>query len=211
MFSHRLLFVQKVLAGETIFRHSDTVASPAKLVLHYHCLDTSCVGFHEDTGIGAAIFPSYAKYLSETRLVEFLHGLHKISISNPRLAPAKYSGNTNGFVDHHFGIFPEVMIMEHSFSQFPERCVGTANTVLNCCFNRSFNVAWSGLVYNLGVSYVDGESYTLICLCTEVKACLKLFCCVAQSSSYRRSITTVFITFVLALRRLRLKSFSSSL
>ena len=44
--------------GETVVRHSNTVASPAELVLHYHCLDINCIGVHEDTGVGAAIFPA---------------------------------------------------------------------------------------------------------------------------------------------------------
>ena len=34
------------------------MASPAELVLHYHCINASCVGFRDNTGIGAAIFPS---------------------------------------------------------------------------------------------------------------------------------------------------------
>ena len=55
-----------------IVRHSDTVASPLELVLHHHCLNTICVGLHEDVGIGAAIFPSDTKYLSDATLVEFL-------------------------------------------------------------------------------------------------------------------------------------------
>ena len=69
MFSTHVLVEQKVLmSGQTVVRHSDTVG----LVQHYHCLNTSCVGFLEDTGISAAIFPSDTKYLSEATLVEFL-------------------------------------------------------------------------------------------------------------------------------------------
>ena len=71
------------------------MASPSKLVLYYHCLDTSCVGLNEDTDIGAAMFPSDIRYLSETTLVEFLQGLLITSI------------------------FPEVVIIGHSISQFP--------------------------------------------------------------------------------------------
>ena len=67
--------VQNVVFRETVVRHSDTVAIPAELVLHYHCLNTSCTGLHEDTGIGAAIFPPDTKYLSEAMLVEFLLAL----------------------------------------------------------------------------------------------------------------------------------------
>ena len=63
--------------------------SNAKSFLQYHCLDTSCVGLYEDTGIGAAIIPSDIKYLSETTLVEFLQGLQMTSISNPRIAPVE--------------------------------------------------------------------------------------------------------------------------
>ena len=59
-----MLVVQKALVGETVLRHSDTVASLAKLVLHYNRLDTSSVGLHEDICIGAAIFPSDTKCLS---------------------------------------------------------------------------------------------------------------------------------------------------
>ena len=82
-----VLVVQKVLVGETVLRHSiKTAASPTVLVLHYHCLNNSCVGLHEDISIGAAIFPSATKYLSEATLVEFPQGLQKSSISNPRLA-----------------------------------------------------------------------------------------------------------------------------
>ena len=75
---------------ETVVRHFNTVASPAKLVMHYHCFSTSCVGLHEDTGLGAAIFPSDSKYLSKVTLVEFLQGLQLTSIiCNPRLAPVE--------------------------------------------------------------------------------------------------------------------------
>ena len=49
-------FMEKVLVGETVFRHSDAVVSPVQMVLHYHCLNTSCAGLHEETGINAAIF-----------------------------------------------------------------------------------------------------------------------------------------------------------
>ena len=28
------------------------MASPAELILHYHCLDIGCIGFSEDAGIG---------------------------------------------------------------------------------------------------------------------------------------------------------------
>ena len=61
--------------------------SPAELVLHYHCLTTSCVDFHEDTGIGAAVFPPETKYRSEAPVVEFLQGPQMTSICRPRLAP----------------------------------------------------------------------------------------------------------------------------
>ena len=71
-----MLFVETVLIGRggggTIVRHSGTVASPLELVLHYHCLNTRSVGLHEDAGIGAAIFPSDTKYLSDAKFVEFL-------------------------------------------------------------------------------------------------------------------------------------------
>ena len=83
-----LVMQKKYLSEETVFRHSETVVSPTKLVLHCHCFDTSCFGLHEDTGIGAAIFPSDKKYLSEKTLVEFLQGVQVASISNP-LAPVK--------------------------------------------------------------------------------------------------------------------------
>ena len=33
----------------------------------------------------------------------------------------------------------------------------------------------AGAVYDLVFSYVDRESFTLICFCKEVKVCLKLF------------------------------------
>ena len=59
-----VLVVQKVLIGEMIVRHSDTEASPAELVLHYPCLNTSCVDLHQDTRNDAAIFPSDTKYVS---------------------------------------------------------------------------------------------------------------------------------------------------
>ena len=72
------------------------MASPAELVLH--CLNTSCVGLHEDTGIGAAIISSDTKYLSEATLMEFLQGLQMTSITNTCLAFVESSDNTNGFV-----------------------------------------------------------------------------------------------------------------
>ena len=72
-----------------VVQHSDTVASRVELVLHYHCLNTSCVGLHEDIGIGAVIFPSDTKYLSETTLVETLQGLQMTSISNTHVAPVE--------------------------------------------------------------------------------------------------------------------------
>ena len=78
------------LTGETVVRHSDTEASPAKLVLHYNCLVISSVDLHEDNGIGAAIFPSNTKYLSETTFVEFLQDLQMTLISNPCLAPVEW-------------------------------------------------------------------------------------------------------------------------
>ena len=90
MFSYHVSVVQKVLVGEMVVRLSDTVASPAELVLHYHCLNTSCVGLHEDTRIGAAMFPSETKYLTEATLVEFLQCLQMTPISNLRLAPVKW-------------------------------------------------------------------------------------------------------------------------
>ena len=40
-------------SGETGVWHSDTMASPAELILHDHCLD---IGFSEDVDIGASVF-----------------------------------------------------------------------------------------------------------------------------------------------------------
>ena len=87
MFSYHVLVVQ------TVVRHSDTVARPAELVLHYHCLNTSSVGLHEGTGIGAAIFPSDTKYLSEAMLVAFLLCLQMTTTCNPRLAAVDWQYN----------------------------------------------------------------------------------------------------------------------
>ena len=42
--------------------HSDTVASPAELILHDHCIDAGCIGFSEDVGIGATVFPSDVRH-----------------------------------------------------------------------------------------------------------------------------------------------------
>ena len=50
------------------------MSSPAKLVLHYHCLNTSKAGLRADTDVGAAIFPTDTKNFSEATLVEFLEG-----------------------------------------------------------------------------------------------------------------------------------------
>ena len=47
------------------------------------------------------------------------------------------SGNTNGFVDHHFSTFHKVVIIEDAIAQFPEGCAGLINAVLNICFNGS--------------------------------------------------------------------------
>ena len=40
------------------------MASPAELILHDHCLDAGCIGFSEDVGIGATVFPPDVKHLS---------------------------------------------------------------------------------------------------------------------------------------------------
>ena len=88
---------------EMVVRYSNTVASPAELVPHYHCLDLVVL---VSMRILAAILPSDTKYLSETTLVNFLQGLQIISICNPRPLPVEYTGNTNDFVDHHFILFP---------------------------------------------------------------------------------------------------------
>ena len=58
-----VLVVNTVLVGEAVIRHSNTVASPAGLVLHYHYLNTSRAGLHEGTGVGAAIVPLDTKKL----------------------------------------------------------------------------------------------------------------------------------------------------
>ena len=80
---------KKYFSRETVVRHSDTGASPAELVLHYLYLNTGCVGLHEYTGIGAVIFPSDTKYLSEAILVEFLLGLQMTLTNNLCLAPVE--------------------------------------------------------------------------------------------------------------------------
>ena len=56
----------------------------------------------------------------------FLQGVQVTSVRNQRLAPVEYGGNKNSFVEHQFSISPEVFIIEHSISQFPEGCAGTA-------------------------------------------------------------------------------------
>ena len=63
------------LSGEAGVWHSDTVSSPAKLILHDHCLDTGCIDFSEDAGVGATVFPPDVKHLSEATLMECLQGL----------------------------------------------------------------------------------------------------------------------------------------
>ena len=88
MFSNHVLVVQTVLIVETVIRPSDTMASPAQLILHYRCPNTCCV--HEDTGTGAVIFPSDTKNLSETTLAEFHQDIQMTSICNPRLAHVRY-------------------------------------------------------------------------------------------------------------------------
>ena len=50
------------------------MASPAEMALHYHCLNTSCVGLHGDTGIGATIFLSDTKYLVKESVAQFPEG-----------------------------------------------------------------------------------------------------------------------------------------
>ena len=53
------------------------------------------------------------KNLSEATLVEFLQGLQITSICSPRLAPFEWSGHTQGFIDHHLSIFPEVVVIKN--------------------------------------------------------------------------------------------------
>ena len=55
------------------------MASPVEL--HDHCLDAGCVGFSEDAGIGAMVFPLDVKHLSEATLMEYIQGLQVTSIS----------------------------------------------------------------------------------------------------------------------------------
>ena len=63
------------------------MVSPVELILHVHCLDASCIGFGEDAGIGATVFPPDVKHLSEATLMECIQGLQVTSISNPSLTP----------------------------------------------------------------------------------------------------------------------------
>ena len=63
--------------------------SPAELVLHYRCIETSCVGLHEDNGVGSAIFRSGTQNLFEATLVEVLQDLQVTLICSPRLAPVE--------------------------------------------------------------------------------------------------------------------------
>ena len=60
------------------------MASPAELILQEHCHETGCVGFSEDAGIGATVFPPDVKYLSEATLMEYIQGLQVTSISNKK-------------------------------------------------------------------------------------------------------------------------------
>ena len=90
MFSCHVLVVQTVLVGVDVCPTLNTVASPAELVLYYHCINTSSAGLHKDIGVGGAIFPSDTKNLSEATLVEFLHGIHMTSVCNPRLAHVEW-------------------------------------------------------------------------------------------------------------------------
>ena len=62
--------------------------------------------------------------------MEFHQGFLVISVRNPRLSPLEQSGNTH---DHHLSLFHEGVVTEDSVAQFPERCAGTAYTVLNFC------------------------------------------------------------------------------
>ena len=72
MFSYHVLVVQTVLVGadlwaffcSTFYQSSQPSENGSTI---YHCLNTSCVGLHEDTGTGAAIL-SDAKYLSVAML-----------------------------------------------------------------------------------------------------------------------------------------------
>ena len=73
MFSYHVLVVKTELVGGGGCPIFYTVARPVELVLHHHCLNTSCAGLHEDTGVCMAIFPSDTKNHSEATLVEFLH------------------------------------------------------------------------------------------------------------------------------------------
>ena len=65
------------------------MASPGELILHDHCLHGGCIGFSEDAGIGATVFPPDVKYLSEATLIEYLQGLQVTSVSNPSLTPVE--------------------------------------------------------------------------------------------------------------------------
>ena len=51
------------------------MASLAELIWRDHCLNVSCIGFSEDAGIGATVFPPDVKHLSEATLIECLQGI----------------------------------------------------------------------------------------------------------------------------------------
>ena len=60
------------------------MASPVELILHDHGLDAGCVGFSEDTGIGAMVFSLDVKHLYKVTLMEYIQGFQMISISNKK-------------------------------------------------------------------------------------------------------------------------------
>ena len=62
------------LSEEAIVRHSNTVASPAELALHYHWLHTIYFRCQQDAGNGAAIIQLVTKNRPERTLAEFLQG-----------------------------------------------------------------------------------------------------------------------------------------
>ena len=102
--------------------------------LHNHFLDAGYIGFNEDAGIDASVFPPDVKHISEAALMECLQ---VTSESKPHSRIVEYEYKSL-FLDHHIRLFPEVVAIEDSVAQFPEGRTGTADTLLNFYLDGGF-------------------------------------------------------------------------
>lgn len=98
--------------------HPDAMSHPAELCLEEHGLDTCGVSTVQDFEVCNAVLQADSKDGREGSNMKVLQLLYVPAVECPRLTPVEERGESHSIVDSQLGRRPNVVLTEHSVSDY---------------------------------------------------------------------------------------------